>query len=85
MGTGRFIQDKEAIAKIRNSFAGLWSLEGEGSEEILEKAEAKPEGFVLKPQREGGGTFIASLYTWAFTLFCAGFNGISLENTNPHI
>jgi len=54
----RFIQDKEAIAKIRNSFAGLWSLEGEGSEEILEKAEAQPEGFVLKPQREGGGNNI---------------------------
>jgi glutathione synthetase len=41
---------------VRESFAGLWSLGGDG--EILEEAVAKPEGFVLKPQREGGGNNI---------------------------
>ena len=54
----RFLQDTEAIAKLRESFAGLWSLETDGSSEILEEAVAKPEGFVLKPQREGGGNNI---------------------------
>lgn len=54
----RFLQDKEAIAKVRASFAGLWSLEGDFNGQILEEAVAKPEGFVLKPQREGGGNNI---------------------------
>lgn len=49
------MQDESGILRIRECFAGLWSLEGEGSERILEEAVAKPEGFVLKPQREGGG------------------------------
>ncbi|KAG0624999.1 hypothetical protein M758_2G019800 [Ceratodon purpureus] len=54
----RFLQDKEVVAKLRESFAGLWSLEGDGNDQILEEAVAKPEGFVLKPQREGGGNNI---------------------------
>lgn len=54
----RFLHDKDAIAKVRESFAGLWSLENDGGDHILEEAVAKPEGFVLKPQREGGGNNI---------------------------
>jgi glutathione synthetase len=54
----RFFPEKEVVAKLRESFAGLWSLESDGSGQILEEAVAKPEGFVLKPQREGGGNNI---------------------------
>lgn len=54
----QFLQDKEVVAKLRESFAGLWSLEADGNGQILEEAAAKPEGFVLKPQREGGGNNI---------------------------
>jgi glutathione synthase len=48
----RFFQNKEDIAKLRKSFAGLWSLE---DSDIVKKAIEKPELFVMKPQREGGG------------------------------
>lgn len=61
----RFITNEKEAALLRRHFAGLWALEGEGSEEIMEKAIADPEGFVLKPQREGGGisTFLLG---WEF-------------------
>jgi glutathione synthase len=48
----RFFQNKEDIAKLRKCFAGLWSLE---DSDIVKKAIEKPELFVMKPQREGGG------------------------------
>lgn len=48
----RFLENKEEITKIRKCFAGLWSLD---DEEIVKSAIQKPELFVLKPQREGGG------------------------------
>jgi len=48
----RFLDNKEDIAKLRKSFAGLWSLD---NEEIVKSAIEKPDLFVLKPQREGGG------------------------------
>ncbi|KAJ3681072.1 hypothetical protein LUZ60_015561 [Juncus effusus] len=48
----RFLEDKDEIAKLRKCFAGLWSLD---NEEIVKTAIDKPELFVLKPQREGGG------------------------------
>ncbi|KAL6908066.1 hypothetical protein ACP4OV_002236 [Aristida adscensionis] len=51
----RFLDNKEDIAKLRKSFAGLWSLD---NEEIVESAIEKPDLFVLKPQREGGGNNI---------------------------
>ncbi|KAJ1276592.1 hypothetical protein BS78_05G226300 [Paspalum vaginatum] len=51
----RFIDNKEDIAKLRKSFAGLWSLD---NEEIVKSAIEKPDLFVLKPQREGGGNNI---------------------------
>ncbi|CAJ1351905.1 unnamed protein product [Effrenium voratum] len=43
-------------AKLRGCFAGLWGLgPGEDDQAIVKLACEKPEGFVLKPQREGGG------------------------------
>eukprot|EP00930_Biecheleria_cincta_P055639 TRINITY_DN4193_c1_g1_i1.p1 TRINITY_DN4193_c1_g1~~TRINITY_DN4193_c1_g1_i1.p1 ORF type:complete len:598 (-),score=123.85 TRINITY_DN4193_c1_g1_i1:85-1809(-) len=43
-------------AKLRRCFAGLWGLgPGEDDASIIEQACKAPEGFVLKPQREGGG------------------------------
>ncbi|CAO2149936.1 unnamed protein product [Urochloa humidicola] len=51
----RFLDNKEDIAKLRRSFAGLWSLD---NEEIVKTAIDKPDLFVLKPQREGGGNNI---------------------------
>ena len=48
----RFLDNKEDIAKLRECFAGLWSLD---DSDIAEKAIEKPELFVMKPQREGGG------------------------------
>jgi hypothetical protein len=61
----RFLTNEKEAALLRRHFAGLWALEGEGSEEIIEKAIADPEGFVLKPQREGGGEW-PFLLSWAF-------------------
>ncbi|GLT78971.1 hypothetical protein SLA2020_504860 [Shorea laevis] len=48
----RFLESKEDIAKVRECFAGLWSLD---DSEIIRKAIEQPEFFVMKPQREGGG------------------------------
>lgn len=54
----RFMPDREVARKVRKSFAGLWSLEGEGSAQVIEEAISNPQAFVLKPQREGGGNNI---------------------------
>uniref|UniRef100_A0A1J3GW60 Glutathione synthetase n=2 Tax=Noccaea caerulescens TaxID=107243 RepID=A0A1J3GW60_NOCCA len=51
----RFLDKKEDIAKLRKCFAGLWSLD---DPEIIKEAIEKPELFVMKPQREGGGNNI---------------------------
>uniref|UniRef100_A0A0D3HPC9 Glutathione synthetase n=1 Tax=Oryza barthii TaxID=65489 RepID=A0A0D3HPC9_9ORYZ len=51
----RFLNNKEDISKLRKCFAGLWSLD---NEEIVKTAIEKPDLFVLKPQREGGGNNI---------------------------
>ncbi|KAJ8772032.1 hypothetical protein K2173_027209 [Erythroxylum novogranatense] len=51
----RFLENKEEIAKLRKCFAGLWSLD---NSEIVTTAIEKPEHFVMKPQREGGGNNI---------------------------
>ncbi|PKU35504.1 hypothetical protein llap_14192 [Limosa lapponica baueri] len=46
----------EAVARIRATFAGLYSLDvGEEGDKIAAMAIADPDRFVLKPQREGGG------------------------------
>ncbi|KAK2640560.1 hypothetical protein Ddye_028355 [Dipteronia dyeriana] len=51
----RFLDNKEDIAKVRKCFAGLWSLD---DSEIVSHAIEKPELYVMKPQREGGGNNI---------------------------
>jgi hypothetical protein len=61
----RFLESKEEIDKVRKCFAGLWSLD---DEEIIKTAVEKPELFVLKPQREGGGSYPLT-YAYHFLLF----------------
>eukprot|EP00262_Sarcandra_glabra_P019438 TRINITY_DN7324_c0_g1_i1.p1 TRINITY_DN7324_c0_g1~~TRINITY_DN7324_c0_g1_i1.p1 ORF type:complete len:559 (-),score=106.85 TRINITY_DN7324_c0_g1_i1:222-1898(-) len=51
----RFLENKDDIAKLRKCFAGLWSLDDPS---IVKSAMERPELFVLKPQREGGGNNI---------------------------
>ncbi|KAG8649689.1 hypothetical protein MANES_08G123500v8 [Manihot esculenta] len=51
----RFLDDKEDIAKLRKCFAGLWSLD---DTDIINRAIERPDLFVMKPQREGGGNNI---------------------------
>ncbi|KAF7817879.1 glutathione synthetase, chloroplastic-like [Senna tora] len=51
----RFLENKDDIAKLRKCFAGLWSLD---NSDIVRKAIERPELFVMKPQREGGGNNI---------------------------
>ncbi|OIV95121.1 hypothetical protein TanjilG_21511 [Lupinus angustifolius] len=51
----RFLDNKDDIASLRKSFAGLWSLD---DSDIVKKAIERPELFVMKPQREGGGNNI---------------------------
>ncbi|XP_072976369.1 glutathione synthetase, chloroplastic [Typha angustifolia] len=51
----RFLENEDDIAKVRKCFAGLWSLD---NEDVLKSVMEKPELFVLKPQREGGGNNI---------------------------
>ncbi|XP_048406553.1 glutathione synthetase [Stegostoma tigrinum] len=49
----------KSVERIRATFAGLYSIdEGPEGDEIIKKAVDDPEGFVLKPQREGGGNNI---------------------------
>ncbi|CAE7800500.1 GSH2 [Symbiodinium sp. CCMP2592] len=51
----RFVGDA-AGHRLRGSFAGLWGLgRGEDDSQIIKQACERPEEFVLKPQREGGG------------------------------
>nr|DBA27694.1 TPA: hypothetical protein GDO54_008161 [Pyxicephalus adspersus] len=49
----------EAVDRIRETFAGLYSLDiGEEGDQTVKIALANPEHYVLKPQREGGGNNI---------------------------
>ncbi|KAH9287617.1 hypothetical protein KI387_031734, partial [Taxus chinensis] len=52
----RFISNKDDALKLRKCFAGLWSLHDNAN--IVQDAIIRPEAFVLKPQREGGGNNI---------------------------
>ncbi|XP_068119885.1 glutathione synthetase [Hyperolius riggenbachi] len=56
----KFLPDlPEAVARIRETFAGLYSLDiGEEGDQTVKIALANPEQYVLKPQREGGGNNI---------------------------
>lgn len=46
----------DVSVQLRQCFAGLWGLGGdEDDSDIVSKVLAAPEGYVMKPQREGGG------------------------------
>lgn len=51
----RFLENKDDIEKLRKCFTGLWSLD---DARVMQDAIERPELFVLKPQREGGGNNI---------------------------
>lgn len=55
----RFVDDPNAVKRIRKTFAGLYSLDNspEGDKNA-KMAMANPERYVVKPQREGGGNNI---------------------------
>lgn len=55
----RFIKDTEVCERIRDTFAGQFSLDkSEQGDKNVEMALSQPHKFVLKPQREGGGNNI---------------------------
>lgn len=58
----RFLGDESAaIPALRRLFAGLYGLERDAPitlTELIEKVKKHPHGFVMKPQREGGGNNI---------------------------
>ncbi|XP_032827101.1 glutathione synthetase isoform X1 [Petromyzon marinus] len=55
----RFVTDPAAVARIRSTFAGLYSLDmNEEGDRTVALAMADPHRFVLKPEREGGGNNI---------------------------
>ncbi|XP_068662596.1 glutathione synthetase, chloroplastic isoform X3 [Aristolochia californica] len=51
----RFLDNQDDIAKLRKCFAGLWGLD---DSDVIKEALERPDLFVLKPQREGGGNNI---------------------------
>jgi glutathione synthase len=51
----RFVPAAQDAADMRRVFAGLYALDGENAATAVAQGLADPEGFVLKPQREGGG------------------------------
>lgn len=55
----RFLTDADEIRRVKEIFTGLYSLDkDEGGDEAVAMALKNPEGFVMKPQREGGGNNI---------------------------
>lgn len=60
----RFLENKDDIAKVRKCFAGLWSLD---DSDIVKDAIERPEFYVMKPQREGGGSITDS---FSFCSYC---------------
>lgn len=55
----RFLTDADEIRRVKEIFTGLYSLDkDEGGDEAVAMALENPEGFVMKPQREGGGNNI---------------------------
>ncbi|XP_075222153.1 glutathione synthetase-like isoform X1 [Lycorma delicatula] len=55
----QFFSDPEKVTAVRDVFTGLYSLDfDELGEDAVKKAIEKPERYVLKPQREGGGNNI---------------------------
>lgn len=55
----RFLSDDDQIKRVKDIFTGLYSLDkNEGGDEAVKMVLENPEGFVMKPQREGGGNNI---------------------------
>ncbi|EGC34001.1 hypothetical protein DICPUDRAFT_153877 [Dictyostelium purpureum] len=55
----KFITNKESFDRLKRSFTGLYSLSKEDiDQEVVKKAIANPNLYVMKPQREGGGNNI---------------------------
>ena len=50
----------DSAAQMRKVFADLYSLDGNEGTEAIQLALANPAGYVLKPQREGGGNNLYS-------------------------
>jgi glutathione synthase len=51
----RFARSADDAALMRQCFAGLFTLDGDEGAQNAERALADRQGYVLKPQREGGG------------------------------
>jgi glutathione synthase len=55
----RFLSNADHIKRVQGIFTGLYSFDkDEGGDETVRMALEKPENFVMKPQREGGGNNI---------------------------
>lgn len=55
----RFLTDEEDITRVKEIFTGLYSLDKEeGGHKVVDMVLKNPEGYVMKPQREGGGNNI---------------------------
>lgn len=55
----RFLSDENEIKRVQEIFTGLYSLDkDEGGDDAVKMVLENPEGFVMKPQREGGGNNI---------------------------
>lgn len=58
----RFLSDPIEVKRVKDIFTGLYSLDkSEGGDETVKMVLENPEGFVMKPQREGGGNNIYGL------------------------
>jgi hypothetical protein len=51
----------QSVTRLRKCFAGLYSLDEGECEEAVKDALSNPDDYVMKPQREGGGTSSLSL------------------------
>lgn len=52
----RFLKNDDHIKRVNEIFTGLYSLDkNEGGDEAVKMVLENPEGYVMKPQREGGG------------------------------
>ncbi|GAB1867635.1 Glutathione synthetase [Camponotus japonicus] len=63
----KFLKDETSVARVQEIFAGLYTLDfNEDGEKAIEMGISKPNKFVLKPQREGGGNNIynENIKTW---------------------
>ncbi|EFN74269.1 Glutathione synthetase [Camponotus floridanus] len=63
----KFLKDETSVARVQEIFTGLYTLDfNEDGEKAIEMGISKPNKFVLKPQREGGGNNIynENIKTW---------------------